>query len=42
MHTDEPVRFGRALDALSGGWRISPAAADATSQDTPVVLGRIG
>jgi thymidine phosphorylase len=42
MHTDEPVRFGRALSALSGGWRISPAAADATSHDTPVVLGRIG
>jgi thymidine phosphorylase len=38
LHTDEPARFDRALDALEGAWSIGEAA----PQRGPIVRERIG
>jgi thymidine phosphorylase len=37
LHADEPARFGRALEALEGGYDI---AAEAPAR-TPLILDRI-
>ncbi|MFT4009589.1 MAG: thymidine phosphorylase [Nocardioidaceae bacterium] len=39
LHTDEPERFIRALDALDGGYDIAPAGTD--FMPAPLVLDRI-
>ena len=41
LHTDEPARFDRALDALADGWAVGPAE-PGPSGATPLVLDRIG
>ncbi|MGH3412281.1 MAG: thymidine phosphorylase [Marmoricola sp.] len=43
LHTDEPERFDRALEALEGGYEISSAAegVDAT-RCSPLVIERVG
>jgi thymidine phosphorylase len=43
LHTDEPARFDRALEALSGGWQVSPApSGDSPPGSVSVLLDRIG
>ena len=47
LHTDTPERFGRAREALDGGWTVAaegPGALVGTAleADRPVVLDRIG
>jgi thymidine phosphorylase len=37
LHTDDPARFPRALDALAGAVEVGPAA----PEPTPLVLDRI-
>jgi thymidine phosphorylase len=37
MHSDEPARFARALEALEGGWSI----ADAAPERTPLIIERL-
>ncbi len=39
LHTDEPERFARALDALAGGIEVQPAGAPYDA--VPLVLGRV-
>ncbi|MEG3615621.1 thymidine phosphorylase [Isoptericola haloaureus] len=39
LHTDTPERFGRALDALDGGWAVAPGGT-AVSRP-PIVLDRL-
>ncbi len=38
LHTDTPERFGRALEALEGGWSVTEAG---PAQPTPIVMDRI-
>ncbi len=43
LHTDQPARFGRALEALSGGWEVGPAPHKGTpAAGSSVVLDRVG
>jgi thymidine phosphorylase len=43
LHTDEPARFDRAMEALSGGWQVSPASSgDSPPGSVSVLLDRIG
>ena len=43
LHTDEPARFDRAMEALSGGWQVSPASSgDRPPGSVSVLLDRIG
>ncbi|WP_454853136.1 thymidine phosphorylase [Promicromonospora soli] len=47
LHTDTPERFGRAREALDGGWTVAAEGAGtlvgaALEADRPVVLDRIG
>jgi thymidine phosphorylase len=39
LHTDEPARFDRALEALDGGYEIAPAGS--TYEPAPLILDRI-
>ena len=39
LHTDEPARFGRALESLEGGFEIAPAGT--AYEPTPLILGRV-
>jgi thymidine phosphorylase len=39
LHTDEPARFGRALEALDGGYDIAPEGTAFTP--SPLILGRV-
>ncbi len=39
LHTDEPERFARALEALQDGVEVAPAGT--TYRPTPLVLGRV-
>jgi len=41
LHTDEPARFARALDAVDGAWRIGDAG-EAIENGGPLVVERIG
>ena len=43
LHTDEPDRFARALEALEGGYDVAPDLDQPGSsyQPTPLVLDRI-
>ena len=41
MHTDEPARFDRAIEALTGAYRIG-AAGDPVENGGPLVAGRVG
>ena len=38
LHTDEPARFQRALDALEGGYEIGAAS---SYTPTPLVIDRV-
>ncbi|RLV49990.1 thymidine phosphorylase [Nocardioides mangrovicus] len=40
LHTDEPARFERALEALEGGWEVGAEGAEVVKQD--LVIDRIG
>jgi len=40
MHTDEPARFGRAVEALEGAYRIGDAG-DEILTGGPLITGRI-
>jgi thymidine phosphorylase len=37
LHADEPARFGRALEALAGGYEVGPAGQELL----PLVIGRV-
>ena len=39
LHTDEPDRFGRALESLEGGYDVEPAGS--AYEPPPIVLDRI-
>ena len=39
LHTDTPERFGRAIEALHGGLKISPPGTEYDA--TPIVIDRI-
>ena len=39
LHTDEPARFGRALESLEGGFEIAPTGT--AYEPTPLILGRV-
>lgn len=41
MHTDEPARFERALEAVAGSYRIG-AAGDPIENGGPLIAGRVG
>jgi thymidine phosphorylase len=41
MHTDEPARFARALEALEGAYRIGEPG-DEVSTGGPLIAGRVG
>jgi thymidine phosphorylase len=41
MHTSDPARFERAIDALEGAWTIG-AVGDEVNDGGPLVAGRIG
>jgi thymidine phosphorylase len=40
MHTDEPARFERALEALEGAYRIGDAG-DTVEDGGPLIAGRV-